>query len=182
MKPKRKFPSEYDLVLALKSREVIALNVIYGMYSVAIRGVIFRIVQQQGVAEDLLQETFIKIWFAIDKYDSTKGRLFTWMLNIARNGAIDFLRSKKYRNSKKDVHIDACHPYIDWTRNIVYNPDVVLVKELVYQLKPDFHILLEMVYFKGFTHVEIADQLNLPLGTVKTRLRMAIMELRNHFE
>lgn len=181
MKTKRKFSSEDELVLALKDHEVVALQALYRMYSGTLLSVISRILVEPDIAEDIVQETFMKIWYSVEQYERSKGRLFTWMINIARNSAIDVLRSKKYRNDKKNINIDDCHPTINWSHNIVYNTDAVLIKELVYQLKPDFHILLDMVYFKGYTHVEIADQLNLPLGTVKTRIRMAISELREHF-
>lgn len=104
------------------------------------------------------------------------------MLNIARNYTIDILRSKKYRNSKRNINITDFQSTIDNRYKTIYNTDTTLIKQMVYRLKPEFNILLEMVYFKGYTHVETANELNLPLGTVKTRIRMAIMELRTQFD
>lgn len=173
---------EEELVLALKNQKSLGMKALVDMYSNTLLGVILRIVPRPDIAEDIVQETFIKIWYSVDRYDSSKGRLFTWMINIARNQAIDMLRSKKYRNSKKNMNIDDFYPDVNWAKNIIYNTDTILVRELVHQLKPDFIILLEMVYFKGYTHLEIANELKLPLGTVKTRIRMAISELRGHFD
>jgi RNA polymerase sigma factor (sigma-70 family) len=173
--------SEEDLVRALKGQETIAIEALYDMYSAALLGVILRIVQHDEVAEDLLQETFIKIWHSADSYDSSKGRLFTWMMNVARNLSIDKLRSKDFRNTNKNQDIENNVDFIDSQKRITFNADTLGLKEMVTALKPEFNDVLDMVYFKGYTHVEAAEALNLPLGTVKTRIRMAIMELRKHF-
>ena len=173
--------SEEDLVRALKGQETIAIQALYDMYSGALLGVISRIVQHAEVAEDLLQETFIKIWNSADNYDSSKGRLFTWMINVARNLAIDKLRSKDFRNSSKNQDIENNVDFIDSQKRLTFNADTLGLREMVTALKPEFNDVLNMVYFKGYTHVEAAEELNLPLGTVKTRIRMAIMELRKHF-
>ncbi|QNK62372.1 sigma-70 family RNA polymerase sigma factor [Pedobacter sp. PAMC26386] len=173
--------TEEDLVRALKDRETIAIKALYDMYSAALLGVIFRIVQHSEIAEDLLQDTFVKIWNSADSYDSSKGRLFTWMINIARNISIDKLRSRDFRNANKNQDIENNVDFIDAERKVTFNSDTMGLKDMVTALKPEFNSVLDMVYFKGYTHVEAAEELNLPLGTVKTRIRMAIMELRKHF-
>jgi len=173
--------TEEDLVHALKGKETIAIQALYDMYSGALLGVISRIIPHQEVAEDLLQETFIKIWNSADHYDSSKGRLFTWMINVARNLSIDKLRSKDFRNATKNQDIENNVDFIDSQRKITFNADTLGLRDMVTALKPEFNDVLNMVYFKGYTHVEAAEELNLPLGTVKTRIRMAIMELRKHF-
>jgi RNA polymerase sigma-70 factor (ECF subfamily) len=173
--------SEEELVNKLKSQDRIAMQALYDMYSGALLGVIARVIQQTEVAEDILQETFIKIWNSAESYDSSKGRLFTWMMNIARNLSIDKLRSKDFKNSIKNQDIENNVDFIDRQKEITFNADVLGLKDMVTALKPEFNDVLEMVYFKGYTQVEAAEELNLPLGTVKTRIRMAIMELRKHF-
>jgi RNA polymerase sigma factor (sigma-70 family) len=173
--------SEEELVNALKNRHTIAVQALYDMYSAALLGVISRIVQPIELAEDLLQETFIKIWNSGESYDSSKGRLFTWMMNIARNLAIDKLRSKDFKNSNKNQDIENNVDFIDAQKEVSFNADTLGIKDMVTALKPEFVSVLDMVYFKGYTHVEAAEELNLPLGTVKTRIRMAIMELRKNF-
>lgn len=173
--------SEEELVSKLKAQDKIAIQALYDMYSGALLGVISRIIPQTEVAEDLLQETFLKIWNSATSYDSSKGRLFTWMMNIARNLSIDKLRSKDFRNAGKNQDIENNVDFIDSQKEITFNADLLGIKDLVTALKPEFNSVLNMVYFKGYTHVEAAEELNLPLGTVKTRIRMAIMELRKNF-
>jgi RNA polymerase sigma-70 factor (ECF subfamily) len=129
-------------------------------------------------ASDVLQDVFINIWRKIDSYDETKGRLFTWMLNIARNAAIDKIRSRSYQDNRKNqplsenVDSKATNPAI----NPQFN-DIGL-KKLINKLKEEYRILIDLSYFQGFTHEEISKMLNLPLGTVKTRIRSALMQLR----
>lgn len=169
------------MVTALQRQETIAIKALYDMYSGALLGVISRIITQTEVAEDLLQETFVKIWNSAGSYDASKGRLFTWMMNVARNLSIDKLRSKDFKNANKNQDIENNVDFIDQQKRVSFNADTLGVKDLVTKLKPDLKEVLELVYFKGFTHVEAAEQLNLPLGTVKTRVRMAIIELRKNF-
>jgi RNA polymerase sigma factor (sigma-70 family) len=173
--------TEEELVFSLRNREKIAIEALYDMYSASLYGVISRIITDTAAAEDVLQETFVKIWHSFSSYSTEKGRLFTWMVNIARNLAIDKLRSKDFKNQNKNQELENNVTFIDEQRNTVYNPEVLGIKDLVQALKPDQKSILELVYFKGYTHVEAADELGIPLGTIKTRLRMAILELRKHF-
>jgi RNA polymerase sigma factor (sigma-70 family) len=168
-------------VHALRHHEKIAVEALYDMYSSSLYGVISRIIIDTAVAEDVLQETFVKIWHSFASYSTEKGRLFTWMVNIARNLAIDKLRSKDFKNQNKNQELEINVTFIDEQRNTVYKPELLGVKELVQTLKPEQKLILELVYFKGYTHVEAAEELGIPLGTIKTRLRMAIQELRKHF-
>jgi RNA polymerase sigma factor (sigma-70 family) len=173
--------SEEELVLSLQHREKIAVEALYDMYSASLVGVISRIINDTAIAEDVLQETFVKIWHSFSSYSTEKGRLFTWMVNIARNLAIDKIRSKDFKNQNKNQEIENNVTFIDEQRNTVYKPELMGVKDLVQTLKPEQKLIVELVYFKGYTHVEAAEELGIPLGTIKTRLRMAIQELRKHF-
>lgn len=173
--------SEDDLVNALKRHDTVAIKALYDMYSGSLLGVISRIVLHNEVAEDILQETFVKIWNSAPSYDASKGRLFTWMMNVARNLAIDKLRSKDFKNANKNQDIENNVDFIDEQKKTSFNSDTLGLKELVTNLKPEFKEVLDIVYFKGYTHAEAAEHLNLPLGTVKTRVRMAIIELRKKF-
>ncbi len=173
--------SEEELVLALRNREKIAIEALYDMYSSSLYGVISRIIIDTPTAEDVLQETFIKIWNSFSGYSADKGRLFTWMVNIARNLSIDKLRTKDFKNHNKNQDIENNVIAIDEQRNTVYKPELMGIKDLVQTLKPEQKAILDLVYFKGYTHVEAADELGIPLGTIKTRLRMAIIELRKYF-
>jgi len=168
-------------VLALRNREKIAIEALYDMYSASLYGVISRIIMDTATAEDVLQETFVKIWHSFSGYSSEKGRLFTWKVNIARNLAIDKIRSKDYKNQNKNQELENNVTFIDEQRSTVYKPELLGIKELVETLKPEQKSILELVYFKGYTHVEAAEELDIPLGTIKTRLRMAIQQLRKYF-
>jgi RNA polymerase sigma factor (sigma-70 family) len=173
--------SEEELVLALRNRDKIAVEALYDMYSSSLYGVIVRIIVDTATAEDVLQETFVKIWHSFASYSTDKGRLFTWMVNVARNLAIDKIRSKDFKNQNKNQELENNVTFVDEQRNTVYKPELLGVKDLVQTLKPEQKSILELVYFKGYTHVEAAEELAIPLGTVKTRLRMALLELRKHF-
>ncbi len=173
--------SENDLILALRRKEKIGAEALYDMYSSSLYGIIYRVVQQEEIAEDLLQETFVKIWNSFNYFDSEKGRLFTWMVNIARNLSIDKIRSKDFRNNSKNQDIENTVNFIDEQRNTIINPDTLGVRDLVDKLKPDQKSILDLIYFRGYTHVEAAEELGIPLGTVKTRLRMGIITLRKYF-
>jgi RNA polymerase sigma factor (sigma-70 family) len=173
--------TEEQLVLSLRNREKIAIEALYDMYSAALFGVISRIIVDTAIAEDVLQETFVKIWHSFSSYSTEKGRLFTWMVNIARNLAIDKIRSKDFKNQNKNQELENTVNSIDEQRSTVYKPELMGVKDLVDTLKPEQKSIIDLVYFKGYTHVEAADELGVPLGTIKTRLRMGIQQLRKHF-
>jgi len=123
----------------------------------------------------------VKIWHSFSNYSPDKGRLFTWMVNIARNLSIDKLRSKDFKNRSKNQELENNVTSIEEQRNTIYQPELMDIKELVQTLKSEQKSILDLVYFKGYTHVEAADKLGIPLGTIKTRLRTAIMELRKYF-
>jgi RNA polymerase sigma factor (sigma-70 family) len=170
--------TEEELVALLKNKDMAAYNALYDNYSAALYGVITRIVPAEEIAEDLLQEVFVKIWRSIESYDAGKGRLFTWMLNIARNSSIDYVRSKQSRIDTKIQDISNSVYEVNKQSSGSINTDVIGLKEQVVKLKDDYRILIDLIYFKGFTQEETAKELNIPLGTVKTRVRAAIMHLR----
>jgi RNA polymerase sigma-70 factor (ECF subfamily) len=167
--------------MALRNKEKAGAEALYDMYSSSLYGIIFRIVQHEEIAEDLLQDTFVRIWNSFSSYDASKGRLFTWMVNIARNISIDKTRSKDFRNSSKTEDIENNVLSLEMRADNTLNPETMGLKELVAKLKPEQKIILDMVYFRGFTHAEVSEELEIPLGTVKTRLRNAIISLRKVF-
>ncbi|MFL5763906.1 MAG: RNA polymerase sigma factor [Bacteroidia bacterium] len=170
--------TEDELVSLLKNKDVAAYNALYDNYSAALYGVITRIVPAEEIAEDLLQDVFVKIWKSIESYDAGKGRLFTWMLNIARNSSIDYVRSRQSRAESKIQDISNSVYEVNKQSTASVNTDTIGLKEQVVKLKDDYRILIDLIYFKGYTQEETAKELNIPLGTVKTRVRAAIMHLR----
>jgi RNA polymerase sigma factor (sigma-70 family) len=168
--------TEEELVEKLKRHDEQAYSYFYDRYARAIFGIVYQVVPQQEIAEDILQEVFVRIWQNMESYDTTKGRLFTWVLNIARNLAIDHTRSKDFNKQEKTVSLSE-NVYHDEKGEGSIRNDAGL-KKIVESLPEGNRKLLELSYFLGYTHEEIAQVLNIPLGTVKTRLRATIMELR----
>ena len=144
--------------------------------------IILQILNDVELANDVLQEVFINIWKKIESYDPNKGRLFTWMLNIARNASIDTLRSKTYQNSQKNRSFSDDANAFDYSPSSEINMDHIGLKKVLEKLKVEHRILIELAYFKGYTHEEIAEIESIPLGTVKTRIRNALMQLREHLK
>ncbi|GAB3513562.1 RNA polymerase sigma factor [Spirosoma knui] len=183
MKRQSSLVSESVLIEKLHRRDQQAFQWLYDQYSPALYGVVLRIVRDEEQAQDLLQDIFVKIWKNLDAYDSSKGRLFTWMLNVARNTAIDALRARKtqpsgaIRTDEDNVHIVDRQHHTEQP-----NPDHIGIQEVVGQLRPERKQLIDLVYFGGYTHEEAAEELNLPLGTVKTRIRAALQELKQLFK
>ncbi|HEY2648337.1 MAG TPA: sigma-70 family RNA polymerase sigma factor [Puia sp.] len=168
--------SEQELTAALKARDEQAFSYLYDHYSGSLYSIILQIVKSQEVANDILQEVFISIWRKIESYDPIKGRLFTWMLNISRNASIDMLRSKNYQNSQKNQEInDNVYGINQVTQT---NIDSIGLSQYLGKLRPEQRVLIELAYFKGYTHDEIAQIEDIPLGTVKTRIRSALLQLR----
>lgn len=144
-------------------------------------GLIGKVVTDEQTAQDVLQEVFVKIWNNIDKYDASKGRLYTWMLNLARNAAIDKLRSKgEIMKGKIHTGEDIVYKQEDNLRT-EQQTDAIGLRNIVSELKPEYKTIVELAYFKGFTLEEISKSLETPLGTVKTRMRKAIAILREHY-
>lgn len=171
-----KIYDESELVLLLKQRHESAFNYLYEHYSGSLFSVIVSIIPDRDLANDLLQEVFVKIWRQIESYDNTKGRLFTWMLNVARNASIDAIRSKNYQQSQQNREL---------TENVIHemgssetNTDRIGLRKIVYKLKDDYRVLVQLAYFEGYTQDEISKMLKIPLGTVKTRLRSALIQLK----
>lgn len=143
---------------------------------------ITRIVRDEDVAEEVLQDVFLKFWDKIDAYDSSKGRLFTWMLNIARNQAIDKTRSKEISKGRKTDDIDNLVGKIDKAEFDEQKVEAIGLKEVLIKLTDDQRFVIEKLYLEGYTQSEVSEEYNIPLGTVKTRTRMAMTELRTILE
>ncbi|HSU28207.1 MAG TPA: sigma-70 family RNA polymerase sigma factor [Chitinophagaceae bacterium] len=170
--------SEEELVSLLQQQDAPAFNYLYDNYSGALFGIINGIVPDKEITADILQEVFVNIWKKITSYDPAKGRLFTWMLNVARNASIDKLRSRGYQDSLKNQPLTG--DVNTGGAVAVVNPrtDDVGLKKILTKLKPEQRVLIDLSYFQGFTHDEISKALNIPLGTVKTRIRAALILLR----
>ncbi len=174
MNVKEKYEEE-ELITSLQRNDDQAFGYLYDHYAGALYGVIKQVVTDAEVCNDVLQEVFINIWKKIDSYDSSKGRLFTWMLNIARNAAIDKTRSKMFQQSLKHQPLEDGEMVFQQARA---GTDDYGLKKLIFKLKEEHRMLIDLSYYQGFTHEQIAKALNIPLGTVKTRIRSALTQLR----
>ncbi|HEY6082266.1 MAG TPA: sigma-70 family RNA polymerase sigma factor [Chitinophagaceae bacterium] len=171
--------SEPELIALLKQGEETAYSFLYDHYGAALFGIILRIIGRQELAEDALQEVFLKIYRNIDHYEVSKGRLFTWMLNIARNTAIDIVRSKDFRISRKIRELDNDVNANTIKASVMPFTDHLGLDKVLSTLNQDHRKVIDMAYFRGYTQEEIAKELGIPLGTVKTRIRNALMQLRD---
>lgn len=174
--------TEQQLVSLLKSRDEKAFSYLYDNYSASLYTVISQIVNDFELANDVLQEVFINIWRKIENYDPLKGRLYTWMLNIARNASIDTLRSKAYQNSQKNQPINETTEWDTGGQMARMNIEHIGFRKVLERLKKEHRVLIDLAYFKGYTHEEIAEIENIPLGTVKTRIRNALLQLREYLK
>jgi RNA polymerase sigma factor (sigma-70 family) len=173
--------NETELVIALKRHESDAYRYLYLNYRGSLYNAILQIIPEQENASDVLQEVFVTIWQNIDKYDPEKGRLFTWLLKLTRNAAINKTRSKIYKSQLKNADIDNYVNYIEEKEPQQQDINQIGLRKQVHLLREDYKNVVELSYYNGFTQEEIAKALNIPLGTVKTRLRNALIELRKQF-
>ena len=170
---------EEILPLVLKKDDK-AFTILYEMYSKNVFGVIYNLMSDKEEAEDVLQEVFVKIWKNIDSYNESKGRLYTWIVNIARNATIDKLRSKGFNNIKKNSTLDNFVNVLDDNSKFVNKIDAIGISNFISKLKPKCIQIIELLYYRGFTQLEASEELESPIGTIKTQNRTCINELRNY--
>ena len=174
----KKTYSEQELVLSLKQRDETAFSYLYDNYAAALNGVIYGMVNDFATSEDILQEAFLKIWNNIDSYDETKGKLFTWMRRITNNLTLDTIKSKLHRQQSKVVDNELAVTHVQGANNINERLNSLDLQKKLDTLDPRQRVIIDMSYFQGYTQEEIAKELDMPVGTVKTRIRTAIIELR----
>jgi len=176
---KKKGMTQEDLLPLIYKKDDRAFTLLYDMYSKSLFGVISNLIKDREEAEDVLQDVFVKIWKNIDTYSEDKGRFYTWIVNIARNSSIDKLRSKGFNNSQKNLSADNFVHLLDDNTRLNNKIDSIGIQEFVKKLKPKCIKIIDLLFFKGYTQQEASDELEIPLGTVKTQNRNCISELRN---
>ncbi len=173
--------TEEELVQLLKGQSRQAFNYLYRQYSGALYGVIYKVIDDEQTSQDVLQDVFVKIWNYISQYNPQKGRLYTWMLNIARNSAIDKTRSKGEIMKTKIQTGEHVVNNLEERIKTEQSTDTIGLRKMVDALKPEYATIISLAYFNGFTIEEISKTLNIPSGTVKTRMRSAMGQLRDIF-
>lgn len=171
--------SQEELLQQIYKKDDRAFALLYDMYSKSLFSVIYNLIRDHEEAEDILQETFVKIWKNIESYDESKGRFYTWILNISRNASIDRLRSKGFNNRQKNLSSDNFVHLLDESNKLNNKIDTIGIREFVKKLKPKCIQILDLLFFKGYTQQEASEELQIPLGTIKTQNRNCINDLRN---
>ncbi len=173
---------EEQLITGLRAQDRKTIEYLYDKYSRALFAVISRIIIDKDIAEEVFHDAFIKITGKMDSYDSTKGRLYTWMANICRNSAIDKTRSKEFSKGSKTNTIDDYVYGLESESGTSEIVDGIGVRELLNELNEEQRFVTEYIYFKGYTHSEVSEEFEIPLGTVKSRIRAAINILKKNLE
>ena len=165
---------ERHIVSLLAEKDDKAISLLYENYGDTLFGVAYKVVKDEALAQDVLQESFIKIWKKADTYDASKAKLFTWLFRIVRNTSIDKLRSVNNK-SDKEIQIDVSDVYNIGVKSI--NPEHLDIQENLDKIEDKYRIVLEALFFEGMTQQEASDELDIPLGTIKSRLKIGLREL-----
>ncbi|MFS4457276.1 RNA polymerase sigma factor [Maribacter sp. 2304DJ31-5] len=166
---------EKHIVELLQERNEKAISLLYDNYAHTLLGVANKVVRNEELAQDVLQESFVKIWKKADSYDPSKAKLFTWLFRITRNTAIDKLRSV-HTKSDKEIQMDVSDVYNVGVESI--RPEFLDVQENLDKIEDKYQIVLEALFFQGMTQQEASEELDIPLGTIKSRLKIGLRELR----
>jgi len=177
--------AEGDVELAerLQRRDPQALAALYDRYGRLAYSLIVRVVRDGALAEDLVQETFLRVWNRAQGFDAQRGALGPWLLAVARNRAIDYLRSAggRERNALELEEVDHPSLYTDMERDILASDKARIIRAALEKLAPNQREVIELAYFEGLTQTEMAERMGQPLGTVKTWVRTALKNLREQF-
>ncbi len=172
---------ELQLIKRITAKDQRALAELYDLYGSLVYSLAFRVVRNAALAEEVTQDTFLKVWSQAITWDADKGKLSSWLLTITRYTAIDLLRKEQRRPMDSAVGLDSIIDFMG-QRGLTDDPrwhDSQLLRALLRQLPPDQVQVIELAFFQGLSHSEMAEQLKLPLGTVKTRVRLGLQKLRD---
>lgn len=180
------FPEgDRELVERLKRREPEALGELYDRFGRLAYSVIIAIVSDAGIAEDLVQETFLRVWNRVQAFDGTRGAMGPWLLTVARNRAIDHVRSAGARMNRNALELDEReHPsqFVDAERGLINSDQGRIIRAALDKLNENQRKVIELAYYEGLSQTEMAEKLGIPLGTVKTWVRSALKRLREELD
>jgi RNA polymerase sigma-70 factor (ECF subfamily) len=174
-------PNDIDLMARISHRDQQALSELYQSYGSAVYGLALRVLRNEGLAEEVTQDTFLKLWHQPERWDADKGKLIVWLLTITRHAAIDRLRREQRAPEVAGVPVEDLAGVLG-NPSLVDEPDWQnnrLMMSLMQQLPSEQSQVVEMAFYQGYTHSDIAERLSLPLGTVKTRLRLGLQKLKS---
>lgn len=167
--------TEPDIVGLLHEDAAAAISVILDQYGDALYGLVCRMIPERAIADEVIQDAMVKVWQNAASYDPGKGKLYTWLASITWNTALDKVRSAGYRQSKKSEPLDS-NVYVQQMREEQQPSDIGLQRALT-RLDAKYREVIDLVYFGGYSHAEVSEALDIPVGTVKSRVRIAIREL-----
>lgn len=167
-----------ELIVALMQADPRrAIEFIIEKYGGALLWNLRKISPNEEIAQDLFQEACVKIWQNAEKYDPQKGRLFTWLVQVCRNLALDKIRTQKFKRQQQSAEVDATV-----TNDIAFSEGMQMVdpglQNQINRLEAKYREIIELMYFQGYTQSEISKDFDIPLGTVKSRAKVAMRELR----
>lgn len=174
--------TDQELMMQIVNKDADALKFLYDKYEKPIYAFAYRIVQDAMMAEEVVQELFLRIWKAAERYDADHGKLTSWMFTLTRNIAIDLLRKKQNRTNVQTTETEQLNRIPDSGKS---TEEVALegwrgqeIREALHALSPDQKQVVDLIYYQGYTQQEVSDQQAIPLGTVKSRVRLALKQLR----
>lgn len=170
---------ENELIPGIAGKDRDAFDELYNRFSQVVYNLSFRVVNNRSDAEEVVQEVFVQIWRTAHKYDDSRGAVSTWIMNITRSRAIDKIR--KGKKSKNNISID--DTFMQFVSEKGFTVEDArekreIIQNALSQIPNDQKDVIETVYYGGLTHTEAASELGIPVGTVKTRLRLGILKLR----
>lgn len=168
--------TDCNIVQLIRERNEKGLQALYDRYGPILYGIILRTVKDKSIAEDVLSQTMLKAWDKISSYTAEKSLLFTWLNTIARHTSIDMVRHKSFKNAQKTDSLDILVCDVGSEHS---TESLIDVKQITRKLDKKYKLILDMIYIQGYSHSEISKKLDIPLGTVKTRRRNAIQQLRD---
>ncbi len=174
-----RFSKQSDLMVRVAKKDKAAFNQLYDRFSQVVYNLSFRILKDRGEAEEIVQEVFFQIWEKASSYDPGRGAESTWILNIARSRAIDKLRALGFMRFNAELDVEKINPKSDFHRITEGKEEKrTIIQAALDNLPEEQRVAVEMAYFEGFTHYEIAEMLNKPVGTIKTRITLGVARLR----
>lgn len=177
----REVSPDAALLHRLLQRDVSAFEELYDRHSRLVYGLVLRILQQATTAEEVVQDVFLQLWRNAAQYDASRGPFVPWLLTLARNRALDHLRLKSERQRRREDQVEELPPVVtipDFEGALDEQRRATRVRELMTSLNPQQKRAIELAYFEGLSHSEIAGTLQEPLGTVKSWIRNGLLRLK----
>ncbi|HWQ84635.1 MAG TPA: sigma-70 family RNA polymerase sigma factor, partial [Anaerolineales bacterium] len=176
--------SDTDLLDWIERAEETALGTLYDRYQRLVFSLAYQSIGEQGLAEEITQDVFLRIWEKAGTYRPDQGKVLTWIVSITRNRAIDMYRRQRIRPEKNSLDFEDLHPReqrdgVDIEAEVELSLQQQRIRAALASLPPEQRQALSLAFFRGFTHTEIAARLHEPLGTIKTRIRAAMHKLHH---